>query len=98
MFVLYLGRRYLDFTNKWLEYGQQMIMPFFLVHQPVILGIAFFVVQWDINLLLQLLIVVLGSFVVSLGIYEIIFKRVGILGRLFGMKASPRRKPPTAGD
>jgi hypothetical protein len=98
MFVLYLGRRYLDFTNKWLQYGQQMIMPFFLVHQPVILGIAFFVVQWDINLLLKLLIVVLGSFVISLGIYEVIFKRVGFLGRLFGMKASSQRKPPAVAD
>jgi peptidoglycan/LPS O-acetylase OafA/YrhL len=73
-------------------------MPFFLVHQPVILGIAFFVVQWDINLLLKLLIVVLGSFVISLGIYEVIFKRVGFLGRLFGMKASSQRKPPAVAD
>ncbi|MGD2251404.1 MAG: acyltransferase [Anaerolineales bacterium] len=98
IFVLYLGKRYLDFTNKWLQYGQQMIMPFFLVHQPVILGIAFFVVQWDISLLLKLLIVVIGSFAVSLGIYELILKRVGILRRLFGMKTSRQRKPPMVAD
>jgi glucan biosynthesis protein C len=91
LFVLYIGMRSLDFTNKWLRYGQGMIMPFFLVHQPVIITIAFFVVQWDINLWVKLLIVVLGSFVVSLGLYELVFKRIGPVRALFGMKA--REKP-----
>ncbi len=91
LFVLYLGMRSLDFTNKWLQYGQEMIMPFFLVHQPVILTIAFFVVQWDVNLWMKLLIVVLSSFVVSLGLYELVVKRSGPARTLFGMKA--RQKP-----
>jgi hypothetical protein len=91
LFVLNIGMRSLDFTNKWLQYGQEMIMPFFLVHQPVIITIAFFIVQWNINLWVKLLIVVLGSFVVSLGLYELVFKRIGPVQALFGMKA--RQKP-----
>jgi peptidoglycan/LPS O-acetylase OafA/YrhL len=87
LFVLYVGMRSLDFTNKWLQYGQEMIMPFFLFHQPVILTIAFFVVQWDTDLLPKLVIVVLGSFVVSLGLYELLVKRIGPVRALFGMKA-----------
>jgi peptidoglycan/LPS O-acetylase OafA/YrhL len=87
LFVLNIGMRSMDFTNKWLRYGQEMIMPFFLVHQPVILSIAYFVVQWDTNLWLKLLIVVTGSFVISLGIYELLIKRVRPLRGLFGMKA-----------
>jgi peptidoglycan/LPS O-acetylase OafA/YrhL len=87
LFVLNLGMRMLDFTNKWLKYGQEMIMPFFLVHQPVILSIAFFVVQWELNLWLKLLVVVIGSFVISLAIYELIIKRIRVLRSLFGMKA-----------
>ena len=82
--------RFLDYTNKWLRYGQEMIMPFFLVHQPVIVAIAFFVVQWNINLWLKLLIVVLSSFAVSLGLYELLFKRIGPVQALFGMKASQK--------
>jgi peptidoglycan/LPS O-acetylase OafA/YrhL len=90
LFVLYIGMRSLDYTNKWLRYGQEMIMPFFLVHQPVIIAIAFFVVQWDINLWVKLLIVVLGSFVVSLGLYELIVKRIGPVRALFGMKTGQK--------
>lgn len=86
IFFLYIGMRFLDFTNKWLEYGQEMIMPFFLLHQPVIVLIAFFVVQWDINLWAKIFVVVLGSFTISVGIYELILKRVGVVRNALGMK------------
>lgn len=90
LFVLYIGMRYLDFTNQWLQYGQEMILPFFLFHQPVILTIAFFVVQWEFNLWLKLLIVVLGSFVVSLSLFELLVKRIAPARALFGMKSRQR--------
>ena len=86
LFFLFIGMRFLDYTNKWLQYGQEMIMPFFLLHQPVIVLIAFFVVQWDINLWAKLFVVVLGSFTISVGIYELILKRVGIIRNVLGMK------------
>ncbi|MGD8815488.1 MAG: acyltransferase family protein, partial [Anaerolineales bacterium] len=87
LFVLNVGMRTMAYANKWLQYGKEMIMPFFLVHQPVILTIAFFVVQWEANLWLKLLAVVLGAFVISLGIYELMIKRIRPLRALFGMKA-----------
>jgi peptidoglycan/LPS O-acetylase OafA/YrhL len=87
LFVLNVGMRAMDYTNKWLQYGQEMIMPLFLVHQPVILAFAFFVVPLEWNLWLKLLVVVFGSFAISLGIYELIIKRVRPLRSLFGMKA-----------
>jgi hypothetical protein len=30
--VLYLAMRYLNTSNKWLEYGNGTIMPFYLLH------------------------------------------------------------------
>ena len=35
IFILYAGMRFLDFRNKWLAYGQEAVMPFYLLHQPV---------------------------------------------------------------
>jgi hypothetical protein len=40
-------------------------MPFFLVHQPVILAVAFFVVQWDASIVLKLAAVLSSSLLVS---------------------------------
>jgi glucan biosynthesis protein C len=89
-FMLFIGMRYLDRDSKALRYGQATLLPFFVVHQPVILAIAYFVVQWEASIALKLLVVVLGAFVVSIGLTELVIKRVGILRLLFGMKARPR--------
>jgi hypothetical protein len=44
-------------------------------------------VQWDADLWVKLLVVVLGSFVISLGVYELLVKRIAPARALFGMKA-----------
>ncbi|MFC2030911.1 acyltransferase family protein [Chloroflexota bacterium] len=95
LFILYIGMRYLDFTNKWLVYGRETILPFYLLHQPVIIVIAFFVVQWDTGITLKLLVVVLGSLLVTLGLVEYVIKRITVLRRLFGVKTWRREKAST---
>ncbi len=87
LFVLFIGMRFLNFSNRWLQYGQEAILPFFLFHQPVIMIIAFFVVQWNVAIPPKLLAVVLGSFVVTLGLYELIIRRSDPLRVIFGMKS-----------
>jgi hypothetical protein len=78
--------RYLDYTNSYLEYGQGAILPFFVVHQPVIIVMAYYAVQWQAGLVVKLLFVVIGSFCVSLGIYEVLIRRIVPLRLMFGMK------------
>ncbi|MBZ0281993.1 MAG: acyltransferase [Anaerolineae bacterium] len=96
--VLFMGMRFLDFTNRWLQYGQEAILPFFVFHQPVIMVIAFFVVQWDADILPKLLVVVSSSFVVTAGIYELIVRHSHWLRVMFGMKSQPRAASLPVGD
>jgi surface polysaccharide O-acyltransferase-like enzyme len=86
VFMLYIGMRYLNFTNNWLKYGQETILPFYLLHQPVIIIIAYYVVQWNAGITLKLLVVVVGSLVVTLGLIEFLIKRINFLRKLFGLK------------
>jgi glucan biosynthesis protein C len=95
LFMLYIGMRYLDFTNKWLVYGRETIVPFYLLHHPVIIGIAFFVVQWNAGIMVKYLVVVLASLLVTLGLVELVIKRIGLLRGLFGMKTRRRATPST---
>ena len=88
--MLFIGARYLDASNKWLDYGQEAVLPFFVLHQPVIVVIAFYVVQWQAGIPVKLLTVVLGSFVTTLAIYELVIRRSGFLRTLFGMKVLPK--------
>ncbi len=89
-FTLFIGMRFLNSANRVLSYGQEAIVPFFVVHQPVIIVIAYFVVQLNAALVPKLLIVVVGSFAVSLALYQFIIRHVGVLRVAFGMKRRPR--------
>ena len=91
MFMMYIGMRYLNFTNQWLQYGREASYPFYFVHQPVIIFIAFYAVGWEVNLAVKILVVVIGSFAVSLGLYELLVRRVNPVRGLFGMKTRPKK-------
>ena len=95
LFILYVGMRYLNFTNRWLVYGQETILPFYLLHHPVIIVIAFYVVQWNAGITLKYLVVLLGSLLVTLGLIELVIKRVSALRGFFGMKTRRPDMPST---
>ena len=83
--VLCLSMRLLNISNAWLRYGQEAVLPFFVAHQPLIIVIAFYVVQWNVGIPIKMLAVVLSSFVVFVGLYELIIRRINSLRALFGM-------------
>ncbi len=85
--MLFVGLRFLDFVNPWLRYGQEAALPFFVLHQPVIILIAYFVVQWNAGISIKLPIVVLSSFVICISLYDLIIRRIRPLRRIFGMKS-----------
>jgi glucan biosynthesis protein C len=84
--MLFVGMRFLDFTNHWLQYAQEAALPFFILHQPVIIVLAFFVVQWEASIAVKLPVVVLGAFALSIGLYETFIRRIQPMRSLFGMK------------
>jgi hypothetical protein len=88
-----MGMRYLDFNNGWLRYGQNAILPFFLFHQPVIMVIAFYVVQWQIGILPKAIVVISTSFVVTVALYELLIRRIRLLRAMFGMKPRHSDEP-----
>jgi surface polysaccharide O-acyltransferase-like enzyme len=94
-FTLFIGMRFLNFTNRLLNYGQEAIVPFFVLHQPVIIAIAYFVVQLNTALVPKLLIVVIGSLAASLILYQLVIRRIDILRVAFGMKRSSRDAIPS---
>jgi len=86
----FVGMRYLDISNRWVRYGQEAIVPFYVFHQPVIVVISFFVVQWQAGVTLKMLVILLGSLAVTLAIVELV-RRLAPLRALLGMKGSRQR-------
>ena len=58
---------------------------------PVIFVVAFFVVQWEVGVALKQLVVAIGSFLITLGLIELLIRPFKPVRTLFGMK-SRRRK------
>ncbi len=89
LFVLYLAMTRLNFSNKLLVYGNETIMPFYLLHQPVIIVVSYFVVQWNAGVFVKLLVIVIASLLILLALIELLIRPFKPIRRLFGMK--PRR-------
>ena len=98
--MLFVGMRFLDFTNKRLVWGQEAVLPFFLLHQPVIIVIAYYVVQWNTGYLPEADDCRDQLAVVTLALYEFVIRRIGFLRTIFGMKATakPSGAQPRVGN
>ena len=83
--VLYLGIRWLDFPNRVMDYLQRSILPFYVLHHPVVLTIASFVVTWNLGLWPKFGVLVTASLAVTVGLYELGVRRWGPTRALFGL-------------
>lgn len=84
--LLGLGRRFLNFSNRFLVYANEAVLPFYILHQTALLIIGFFVIQWSITISTKYIIITNSSFIVTMIIYELLVRRVNVLRFLFGLK------------
>jgi peptidoglycan/LPS O-acetylase OafA/YrhL len=88
-----LGLAYRFFTagGPVLSYATEAAYPFYILHQTVIVAIAYFVVRWDVAAGLKYAAIAVASFALSLLVYEVAVRRWGPVRFLFGMKPKKRR-------
>ena len=94
VFVLYIGARYLHTNNRFLVYSNEAVLPFYLFHQTIILCVGWYVIRWDMGILIKLLIIAVVSFPLIMILYELFVRRFNIVRFFFGMR--PKKKPPVA--
>ncbi len=88
--VLGYAMRYLTFEHPLLAYANEAVLPFYVLHQPVILIIGFFVIPLPLPILAKYLIISTTAFGLTLGLYEHGVRRWSLARPLFGLKP---RKP-----
>jgi glucans biosynthesis protein C len=87
--LLYLGERFLNFRNRFTDYANEAVLPFYILHQTVIVLIGYGVTRWQAPIALKYgILAVLSSATIML-IYEFIVRRTSAVRFLFGMKALP---------
>lgn len=80
-------KRYLDRATPWLAEAYQAVLPFYILHMPVLLGVAYVTLAWDIPVLLNFLLIAAVSLALIAGLYSNI-RRFRILRAVFGMNAA----------
>ena len=73
------------------RYGNQAVLPFYLLHEPVIVAAAWFIVRWHAPDLPQYAALVAVSFAATLALYELAIRRFRPARLLLGMKPPPAR-------
>ncbi len=91
--ALGFAMKHLIFTNPFLKYANEAALPFYILHQTVVVSLGFFVVQWAIPDPLKYMIILTGSFFVIMGLYEFGVRRWNLMRFLFGMKLKARPLP-----
>jgi peptidoglycan/LPS O-acetylase OafA/YrhL len=89
--ILGLGSKHLNFNHKSRKFLNEIVMPFYVLHQTIIVIIGFFIVQLDLIIIVKYLIISVVSFAIIIELVLII-KKINVLRFLFGM--SLKKKKP----
>jgi len=86
--ILGFGMRFLAFDRPVLRYSNEGVLPFFILHQTVLLFIGYFVMTWEINDALKWVIVFTSSFIIIIMLYVLLVRKFELFRFLFGMKTT----------
>jgi fucose 4-O-acetylase-like acetyltransferase len=96
--LLGLFQRFVTAGGPVYRYSTEAAYPFYILHQTVIVAVAYLVVRWDWAPGLKFAAIALASFALTLLVYEVAVRRWGPVRFLFGMKPRKRglTEPATA--
>ena len=80
------GMRYLTHNHRLLSYANEAVLPFYILHQPVILILGYYIIPLSLSILAKYLIIASLAFGITLGLYEYGVRRINPVRRIFGLK------------
>ena len=86
--ILGFGMRYLTFDRPVLRSANEGVLPFYILHQTVLLWVGYFVLTWEIPAVLKWLIVFSSSFIIIIILCMFLIRKLELLRFLFGMKTT----------
>jgi glucan biosynthesis protein C len=88
------GKHYLNRTHKVLNYLNQAVYPFYILHQTVIVLIVYYIVQTPNESILSKYIYTVGiTFFITVLAYHLLIRPYALTRFLFGMKPKEKMKP-----
>ena len=86
------AKQYLNRDTRFRKVANEAIYPFYLLHQPVILILGFFLIKIEMPDFVRFLILTVSSFGISCALYWFLVKPFNVTRVVFGMKPVARSK------
>jgi hypothetical protein len=86
--ILGFSMKYLAFDRPLLRSANEGGMPFYILHQTVLLCIGYFVMTWAIHYVAKWVMVFVSYFIVITALYMLFIRKFEVLRFLFGMKTT----------
>ena len=67
-------------------YLSPAVLPLYVLHQPIVVAVSYFVVAWEAPILVKYLVIVTISLAVTVGVYDVVVRRIRVTRFLFGMR------------
>lgn len=88
--ILAYARKYLNKDSAYRKKLNVAIYPFYLLHQPVIVVVSYFVIQLQFPILLKALLIILISLMIVWSVYRFLIVPFNAMRLIFGMKKKER--------
>jgi glucan biosynthesis protein C len=85
-----MSAKYLSFRSKVLEYCNEAVLPFYILHQTFILLVGWYIVRWNTAIITKFLVISVISFVLIAATYELLIRRFNFIRFVFGMRPKKR--------
>lgn len=86
--ILGFGMRYLSFDRPILGRLNEGVLPFYILHQTVLLWVGYYIMSMETHDGLKWVIVAIVSFSLIICLYMLIIRKIDLIRFLFGMKTS----------
>ena len=85
------AKQYLNRDSIFRKVANEAIYPFYLLHQPVILILGFFLIKLEMPDISRFIMLTISSFGITFVLYWFVVRPFNITRVIFGMKPLPRR-------
>lgn len=89
--LLSFAQRTLNFSNRFLEYASEGVLPVYILHQTIIIVLGYYIVKTEFSIVVKYTFINVLSLVVIVAIYDLVLRRLAVLRFLFGMRPMSKK-------
>ena len=86
MTIIGFAKKHLNNSASILQYLNQAVFPFFIIHQTIIVALGYWIVQLKVSILSKYMLLSVCASIIIYALYEYVIRRTKLTRFLYGMK------------